>query len=171
MVHQAFDRELAALDEPSTSDDGRAPRCARRECRATAAARAAARTPRRSSPASSTRMTPRLPDSASGLTTQGNVDACERARGSSVDRGCERTHGTGRPAARKRSRVSRLFRAAAAASGGCPGRPSASADTRPQSPSADRQPRARRRSAVRRAASRIASTDAIFVVRTGSAPR
>ena len=73
-------------------------------------------------------------------------DAGKRDRGARASRIDRRSaigtnHGTGRPAARSRSRVSRLLRATAAAAGGWPGSPSASRDARRdhRRPIADRE--------------------------------
>ncbi len=72
-------------------------------------------------------MTPRLPESTSGFTTQGYVAQRASSAAPSRSRGTTSKRGTGNPAARSRSRESCLLRAAATASGGLWGRPSRSA--------------------------------------------
>jgi hypothetical protein len=107
--------------------------------------------------ASSARMTPRLPDSAAGLTTHGNLNWSPIASGSSsIDN--RMNQGTGRPASRRQMRIISLWRATAAAAGGWPGRPSASAARAPMT--VGRSPTTRMPSSGRlRADSRIDATD------------
>ena len=71
VVQQRLDRVLASGDEALRRARSRAPRSARRAPPATAAARAAARSALANDAGSSARITPRLPDRATGLTTQG----------------------------------------------------------------------------------------------------
>ena len=88
---------------------------------------------------SSARMTPRLPDSASGFTTHGkSTGSSERGIGGEIDRATNQGP-AGRPRAAARASRS-LLRAIVAAGDGVPGRPSASHARRDDGrPIADRQ--------------------------------
>src|SRR5216683_1218865 len=73
----------------------------------------------------SARITPRLPESASGLSTQGKVISAETTSGRGFE--CEGNllkAGTLSPASRNRSRERYLSRQMSVASGGCPRKPS-----------------------------------------------
>ena len=83
------------------------------------------RPPRPDPAGSSARMTPRLPDSTSGLTTHGNGTSSRPPTSTPID--TVRDQGPGRPASRMRSRNSRLSRLARAPSTWCHGTPRRSA--------------------------------------------
>ena len=118
----------------------------------------------RSSAGVSARMTPRLPESTSGFTTQGNgIDTSSR---STRSRGTTWKRGTGKPAARSRSRLCALLRAAATEPTGLCGRPSFSEvsaatnavwSSTPMIARGWRAPTLRANSAAARSGSRMAS--------------
>ncbi len=109
VVHQPFDRVLDAGDELLDERDVERGVAFGTNLWQPQAGRASGRTPPPIRPRSLARITPRLPDSATGLTTQGKLDGVTAA-GSSPG-GSVKNQGTGRPASRRRSRVSSLFRA------------------------------------------------------------
>ena len=75
----------------------------------------------------SARITPRLPDSAVGLITQGYDTPGSRATSSGrAASGTRTNHGVARPAALKRRRARSLLVASITDRTGCPGRPRAS---------------------------------------------
>src|SRR5882762_1934577 len=73
----------------------------------------------------SARITPRLPESANGLSTQGKVISAEATTGRGFEyKGNLLKLGTFSPASRNRSRERHLSRQMSVASGGCPRKPS-----------------------------------------------
>ena len=145
--HHALDRELAAGDEVLDRGSRARCRCAARGSPAAPAAPRRARTPRRSSSGVSTRITPRLPDSASGLRRAGYRAPPRQLDRIGIDGRRNVAQGVGRPACANRSRASRLCALARAASGGCRAGP-APRRRAPRARPADRRPRSRRRPAA-----------------------